>query len=168
VAALFDRLPTDAGWLKRYLRLPTSPATDGARMAAFAALAVLRRHCAKLAYERSLSLRGASEERAEEYAQGQRRALSVEPHAGFFLFDADPQLYSARYLRGWALEARLARHLTGRFNEDYWRNPATGAWLRTLFARGGGLEAETLAQELGGQPLSLPEAGARLVAVLNA
>ncbi|MBF5043688.1 MULTISPECIES: peptidase M3 [Myxococcaceae] len=168
VAALFDRLPADAGWLKRYLRLPTSPATDGARLAAFGALAVLRRHCAKLAYERSLSLRGPSEERAEEYAEGQRRALAVEPHAGFFLFDVDPQLYGARYLRGWALEARLQRHLTQRFNEDFWRNPAAGAWLRTLFARGGALDAEALAQELSAEPLSLPEAGARLVAVLNA
>ena len=92
----------------------------------------------------------------------------MEPHAGFFLFDVDPQLYSARYLRGWALEARLQRTLRERFNEDFWRNPATGAWLRTLFARGGAVEAEALAHELSGQPLSLPEAGARLVAVLNA
>jgi len=168
VASLFERLAADAGWLRRYLRMPTPAATDGARMAAFAGLAVLRRHCAKLAYERTLSLRGASEERAEEYAEGQRRALHVEPHAGFFLYDVDPQLYSARYLRGWALEARLARHLTEHFNEDFWRNPEAGAWLKRLFARGGGPDAEALAGELGGQPLSLPEAGARLVAVLNA
>jgi len=167
-ASLFERLAADAGWLKRYLRMPTPAATDGARLAAFAGLAVLRRHCAKLSHERTLCLRGASDERAEEYAEGQRRALYVEPHAGFFLYDVDPQLYSARYLRGWALEAQLSRQLTQRFNEDYWRNPAAGAWLRSLFARGGGATAEALASELSGQPLSLPEAGARLVAVLNA
>jgi hypothetical protein len=167
-ASLFERLAADAGWLKRYLRMPTPAATDGARLAAFAGLTVLRRHCAKLAHERTLCLRGASEERAEEYAEGQRRALHVEPHAGFFLYDVDPQLYSARYLRGWALEAQLKRQLTQRFNEDFWRNPAAGAWLRSLFTRGGSLTAEALASELSGQPLSLPEAGARLVAVLNA
>ncbi|HET9452389.1 MAG TPA: peptidase M3, partial [Aggregicoccus sp.] len=168
VASLFERLAADAGWLKRYLRMPTPAATDGARLAAFAALTVLRRHCAKLAYERTLCLRGASDERAEEYAEGQRRALHVEPHAGFFLYDVDPQLYSARYLQGWALEVRLWRHLRERYNEDFWRNPAAGAWLRSVFARGGGLTAEALASELHGQPLSLPEAGARLVAVLDA
>jgi hypothetical protein len=166
-AALTERLLLSPGWLQRYLRLPTASATDASRMAAFQALAVLRRHCAKLPYELSLFTRGPSEERAEEYADGQRRALFVEPHPGFFLFDVDPQLYSARYLRAWALETRLSARLTERFNEDYWRNPSASAWLKGLFARGGTDDAEALALELSGTALSLPEAGARLVAILN-
>jgi len=166
-ASLTERLLLSPGWLMRYLRLPTASAGDAARMAAFQALAVMRRHCAKLSYELSLFTRGPSEERAEEYAAGQRRALFVEPHPGFFLFDVDPQLYSAHYLRAWALETRLTARLTERFNEDFWRNPSASAWLKGLFVRGGTDDAQALALEISGTELSLPEAGARLVAILN-
>ena len=166
-ASLTERLLLSPGWLMRYLRLPTASAGDATRMAAFQALAVLRRHCAKLPYELSLFTRGPSEERAEEYAAGQRRALFVGPHPGFFLFDVDAQLYSARYLRAWALEARLTARLMERFNEDFWRNPSASAWLKGLFVRGGTDDAQALALEISGAELSLPEAGARLVAILN-
>lgn len=166
-AALTERLLLSPLWLQRYLRLPSATAGDATRLAAFQALAVLRRHCAKLPYELALSMRGASEERAEEYAAGQRRALFVEPHPGFFLFDVDPQLYSARYLRAWALETRLTARLMERFNEDFWRNPSASTWLKGLFSRGGTDDAEALSTEVSGTGLSLPEAGARLVAILN-
>jgi hypothetical protein len=166
-ATLFERLLMDEEWLKRYAGLPTAPARDAARMAAFQALTVLRRHCARLGYELSLRTSGPSTERAEEYVDTQRQALFVEPHRGFFLFDVDPQLYVTRYLRGWALEARLTPFLTGRFNEDWWRNPSARQWLQGLFARGGTDDAETLAQEISGKEMALPEAGDRLVALLN-
>ncbi|HEX8441677.1 peptidase M3 [Archangium sp.] len=166
-ATLFERLPTHEEWLKRYVRLPSAPARDASRMAAFQALTVLRRHCAKLPYELSLYRHGASPERAEEYADAQRRALFVEPHPGFFLFDVDPQLYVTRYLRAWALETRLTQQLTARFNEDWWRNPAAGRWLQGFFGRGGTDDAEALASELSGKALTLPEAGSRLVALLD-
>ncbi|MFL5348551.1 MAG: peptidase M3 [Hyalangium sp.] len=166
-AALTERLLLSPEWLKRYLRLPSTTARDAVHLSAFQALTVMRRHCAKLSYEVSLFTRGPSEERAEEYAAGQRRALFVEPHPGFFLFDVDPQLYSARYLRAWALEARLTARLMERFNEDFWRNPSASAWLKGLFSRGGTDEAEALSTEVSGAGLSLPEAGARLVAILN-
>lgn len=72
-----------------------------------------------------------------------------------------------RYLRAWALETRLTAHLTGRFNEDWWRNPTAGRWLQGLFSRGGTDDAEALAREVSGKELTLPEAGARLVALLD-
>lgn len=166
-AAVFERLLLSPGWLKRYLELPTLAARDAERLAAFQALTVLRRHCAKLSYELSLFTRGPSEERADEYTDGQRKALFVEPHPGFFLHDVDPQLYVGHYLRAWALEARLTARLMERFNEDFWRNPAAAAWLKGLFARGGTDDAEGLATEVSGTPLAVPEAGERLVAILN-
>ncbi|NMO17165.1 peptidase M3 [Pyxidicoccus fallax] len=166
-AALFERLLLSPGWLKRYLDLPSAPARDTVRLAAFQALTVLRRHCAKLSYELSLHTRGPSADRADEYADGQRQALFVEPHPGFFLHDVDPQLYVAHYLRAWALETRLTARLTERFNEDFWRNPAAAQWLKGLFARGGTDDAEGLATDTSGTPLALPEAGERLVAILN-
>ena len=166
-ATLLERLLLQPEWLKRYLGLPSVPARDAARLAAFQALTVLRRHCAKLPYELSLYAHGATPQLAEEYTDRQRAALLAEAHRGFFLFDVDPQLYVTRSLRAWALETRLSAQLTGRFNEDWWRNPAAGRWLQGLFARGGTDDAETLAREVSGQELTLPEAGDRLVALLN-
>jgi hypothetical protein len=166
-ASLWERLLLDEEWLKRYARLPTAPARDATRMAAFQALTVLRRHCARLTYELSLYRGGASPARAEEYVESQRDALFVEPHRGFFLFDVDAQLYVTRYLRGWALETRLSAHLPERFNEDWWRNPSARQWLQGLFARGGTDDAEALAREISAKELTLPEAGDRLVALLN-
>ncbi|MBJ6761004.1 peptidase M3 [Myxococcaceae bacterium JPH2] len=166
-ATTFERLLLSPGWLKRYLGLPSSTAQDAARMAAFQALAVLRRHCAKLGYELSLATRGPSPDLADEYVVGQRRALFAEAHRGFFLHDVDPQLYVARYLRAWALETRLTASLTERFDDDFWRNPSARSWLQGLFKRGGQTDADSLATELSGTPMALPEAGARLVAILN-
>ncbi|QSQ18011.1 peptidase M3 [Myxococcus landrumensis] len=166
-ASVFERLLLSPEWLKRYLGLGTVLARDTVRFAAFQSLAVLRRHCAKLSYELSLYTKGPSADRADEYADGQRRALFAEPHPGFFLHDVDPQLYVAHYLRAWALETRLTARLTERFNEDFWRNPHAAAWLKGLYARGGTDDAEGLATEVSGTPLALPEAGVRLVAILN-
>ncbi len=166
-AAVFERVLLSSEWNKRYLGLPTMAARDTVRLAAFQALALLRRHAAKLSYELSLTRKGASAERADEYADGQRHALFVEPHPGFFLHDVDPQLYVAHYLRSWALETQLTARLTERFDEDYWRNPAAATWLKGLYARGGTDDAEGLATETSGTPLALPEAGERLVAILN-
>lgn len=167
-AALFDHLLLDEAWLKRYLRLPQSLAREAARLAAFHQAMLLRRHAAKLAYELSLLERGPSEERADEYEERQRKALFVAVHRGFYLHDVDPKLYVARYLRGWALEARLHRVLQERFNEDWWRNPSAARFLVGLFRRGGRTDAAELTDELTGEPPSFTEVARRLVRVLGA
>ena len=167
-AALFDHLLLDEGWLRRYLRLPQGLAREAARFAAFHQAVLLRRHAALLPYELSLYARGPGEERGDEYEERLRKALFVGVHRGFYLYDVKPGLAVAHPLRGWALEARLHRLLQERFNEDWWRNPTAGAFVRTLFARGGGADADGLAEELSGEKPSLDEASRRLVRVLGA
>ncbi|MFZ5470261.1 MAG: peptidase M3 [Myxococcota bacterium] len=166
-AYLFDHLLLDEGWHKRFLRLPPTVAREAARLAAFNNLWLLRRYAAKLPYELSLYERGPERPLAEEYEERLGAALFVGVHKGFFLYDVDAQLYATRYLRAWALEARLHAVLCDRFNEDFWRNPATGAWLQSLFSRGQRDSAEVMAEQLGA-PLSLSEAGSRLVQVMGA
>jgi len=167
-AALFDHLLLDEAWLRRYFRLPQALSREVARYAAFHQTMLLRRHVAKLGYELSLFARGAGEELADEYEERQRKALFVGVHRGFYLHDVDPRLYVARYLRGWALEARLHGVLLQRFNEDWWRNPGAGNFLAGLFSRGGRDDAAELCDELTGQPPSFDEVSARLVRVLGA
>ncbi|MFL5321617.1 MAG: peptidase M3 [Myxococcaceae bacterium] len=165
-ASLFDHFLLDEGWLKRYLRLPSSVASDSARVAAFNNLVLLRRYCAKLSYELSLYERGPSDAVAEEYEERLTHALFVGVERGFFLYDVDPQLYAARYLRAWALEARFHEVLQNRFNEDYWRNPAAGTWLKNLSSQGQREDAASLAKTLTGAELRLADAGQRLIRVM--
>lgn len=167
-ASLFDHFLLDEGWLKRYLRLPSAVAHDAARVAAFNNLVLLRRYCAKLSYELSLYERGPSDALAEEYEERLTNALFIGVERGFFLYDVDPQLYATRYLRAWALEARLHNLLQQRFNEDYWRNPAAGTWLKNLSSQGQREDAGALAKSLTGTELKLSEAGERLIRVMNA
>jgi hypothetical protein len=166
-AFLFDHFLIDEKWHRRMLRLGTPMAREAARIAAFNNLVLLRRYCVKLGYELSLYARGAARELADEYEERHSAALYVTVPKGFFLYDVDPQLHVARYLRAWALEARLHPFLCERFDEDYWRNPATGRWLAQCFERGQRDDAEGIALEISRKKLSLVEAGERLVAVLN-
>ncbi|MHB8878456.1 MAG: gluzincin family metallopeptidase [Myxococcaceae bacterium] len=167
-ASLFDHLLLDEAWHRRYLKLSQPVAREAARIAAFNNLWLLRRYAAKLAYEISLYEHGPVRAMAEEYEERLGRATFVGLHRGFFLFDVDAQLQSTRYLRAWAFEARLHAWMCERYNEDYWRNPAAGSYLKELFSRGQRDDAETLAKQLGGEKLSLADAGERLVRVMAA
>ncbi len=167
-ASLFDHLLLDEAWHRRYLRAPATSAKEAARLAAFASLRRLRHSCARLAYELSLYERGVTAAVAEEYEERMSAALMVSVPKGNFLRDVEPQLHATRALRAWALEVRLHGLLQQRFNEDFWRNPAAGSWLKNLFSRGQRDDAEALAKELTGQPLALADAGARLVRVMGA
>jgi hypothetical protein len=167
-AKSFEHLALDKNWHRRYLRLPNAAGRESARLAAFQSLVRLRRYCALLPYEITLYDGGPLRSRAEEYQARHSSALFVSVQRGFFLRDVEPQLYSSRRLRGWALEVQLRRTLRERFNEDYWRNPATGEWLAERFARGQRDDADSLAADLGQGALRLEAAGTELVQALNA
>jgi Zn-dependent oligopeptidase len=69
--------------------------------------------------------------------------------------DVDPRFYVGRYLQAWQLQAVLATELTERFNEDGWRNPNAGPWLRdALFAEGQRATAGELARRVAGRELT--------------
>ncbi len=166
-AFVFAHFLLEERWLRRYLGVGADRAKDVARIATLNALGLLRRHAARLLYEVELYRRGPSPALAATYREELEAALFVRVPEGFYLFDADPQLYGARYLRGWALEAQLTKTLRERFDEDYFRNPASGRYLEGLFGLGGTHDAEGLARLVGADGLSLQAAGARLVDGLN-
>ncbi len=166
-AFFFGHFLLEEKWHRRYLGLTPQQAKEAVRIAALNELGLLRRHAARLLYELELYRRGPSPALAGEYQALMEAALFVRVPQGLYLSDVDPQLYGARYLRGWALDALLHRLVRERFDDDYFRNPATGQFLAGLFELGGREDAEGLAQMLAGGPLSLGSAGDRLVAVLN-
>ncbi len=117
------------------------------RFIAFRELVMLRRYCAKFAYERSLHREGPSPERAAEYAERLTEATGAQAPAALYLDDVDPHFYCIRYLRAWMLAGALHRTLRDRYDEDWFHNPAAGPFFRELWAIGQAEPAETLARE---------------------
>ncbi|MCA9524301.1 MAG: hypothetical protein KC609_25205 [Myxococcales bacterium] len=159
-AMLFEGLVAEPLWVRRFLGYRVS--ADDERFFALRRLFQLRRSCGKLIYEVELYREGLRADRADRYREILGRALGIEVHREFFLLDVDPHLYCSAYIRAWALEDALRRFLCERWDEQWWRDPATGAFLRSLFARGQTFDAEELAAELGAE-LSLARVGEGLV-----
>lgn len=165
---VFGHLLTDALWVRRYLHLPLPVARDVARLAAFSALWRLRQAAARLQLTESLEDGGPDESLAERYTEAQRAALFVEVDRRFVFFERDPQRSALRRLRGFALEARLRPVLEQRFDEDFWRNPGSAAFLEGLWTLGGREDAAKLSESVTSAPLSVEGAGLRLVRILGA
>jgi hypothetical protein len=151
-AMLFDHRMHDRGWLRRYTQLG-SRIDQFRRMMAFEELHFIRRYCAKLLYE--LQVYGGEtpwENLPDAYVDRLTSATTFVYRSEDAFVDLDTGLYSARYLRAWQLQALVNAALTERFNEDWYRNPATGAWLTgELLARGQRDTADELAALLGGE-----------------
>jgi len=158
-AQLFGALLTDSRWLRRTLGLAPHVANDVAKLAVLHALWKARRDCALWGYQPSVFSEGPAAARAERYVEAMREALGVEIPQGCFLRDAEERHETPARLSGAAAAASLRRTLQTRFDEDYWRNPAAGEWLRDHWSQ---------SSPRDGEPPSLTEAGAAWVKILNA
>ena len=161
-AMLWDHLTIERSWLARY----TSCAglDDLVFELAVNELYMLRRYAAKLGYEVWLH-RSDLGQPGPEYAQRLTAATGVRYPEQDALLDVDPAFYAARYLRAWQLEATWADVFTERYDEDWWRNPAAGAAVQELMARGQADPADAMAAAMG-RALSFAPAVRRLVHVL--
>jgi len=150
-AMLLDHLMHDRGWLRRYAELSAAQLADYRRAAALEELCLLRRYCAKLRYELELHGGGVPWDALPDlYVESLGAALGVRHHAADAFVDVDPRFHAARYLRAWQLQARLAEALRERFDEDWYRNPASGPWLvDELWSEGQRLPAHLLVERLG-------------------
>lgn len=153
-AFLFQHLLDDPRWLERHLGIE-----DAAELAGYSRakrLLYVRRYAAKLSYELELhqahaplgSLR-------ERYGRLLGGALRVPWPTETFLADVDPGFYCTCYLRAWALETQLRRHLRERFGPQWWASPAAGEELRSLWREGQRLTPEELADQLSVGPLDV-------------
>lgn len=165
-AMLWDHMTTHRTWLARYADL--SPADRGslAFELAVGELYFLRRYAAKLRYELVLH-RNASGDPGAEYATRLTHATLFRYPEADHLVDVDSGFYAARYLRAWQFEAGMARWLTERFDEDWFRNPTVGALIQELMSRGQAQLADELIRDVTGTTLSFAPVIARLEAALN-
>jgi hypothetical protein len=154
-AFLMQYLLTDRSWLKRYLGMRMSKVRDYLFDVYLEKLAYLRRYTARLAYE--LELRGDgvdADDMPERYEAHMRQALVLGYPRGLFLYDVDQTFYSARYLRAWLFEALLSKHLVHYFDEDWYRNPRCGVFLKKHWALGSRHSVEGMVEEIGYEGLT--------------
>lgn len=153
-AFLFEHLLEDPEWLHRRLGIEdVEPVVNHSRAMW---LVSIRRYCSKLGYELELH----SGERpldglSSRYAQRLSEGLSMEWTRANWLLDVDPFLYTARYLRAWALETHLRRELHERFGPAWFEDPGAGEFLLDLWRPGQRLCADELLAELNGSVLDL-------------
>jgi hypothetical protein len=146
-AFLFQYLLTDRSFLKRYLGMQRPK--DYLFLAYLEKLTFLRRYAAKLHYELLLHTGEGVEGKDALYEQILGDALKIRYPRELFLYDVDRAFYTARYLRAWNMEALLTKHLVHYFDEDWFRNPRTGQFLKRHWAHGHRFRVEELAKEIG-------------------
>jgi hypothetical protein len=151
---LLESVTRGAGWHREHFGLDDTEAEDRAEATRFLDLLLFRRYAAKLDYELEF---WADFARAPDYAHAYAERLLAA--TGFryrpdgYLADMDDGFYSADYLRAWIRAAQLRAHLRERFGADWWQKPATGEFLRGLFAEGTRPSSEQIAERIGFEPL---------------
>lgn len=162
-AFLFEYLVHRPLWLKRYLRQTIDG--DDRRFFAVQQLMLLRRYCGKLIYERGLYKDGPRHSTTvSRYVEVLGKAMGVQINPAYYLLDVDPHFYCVNYLRAWRLENLLSDRLIERFDEQWYRMPEAGTFLKALWARGQSQPADAIASTLGAQSLEVLPLAAKLVA----
>ncbi len=156
------------GWLRRFLGHGRTVAREVARLAALAQLFELRMAAVQLPQAPGLQAAGPSGAALQALAAASTEALFLRVPAGALV----PGLFAgpspAEQLRACALAECLKQAADTRFDAEDFRNPTAARWLASVWARGAELDAEALAQDVSGAPLSLAAVGRRLLAVLGA
>jgi oligoendopeptidase F len=149
-AFLLEHLVEDAGWLERVLA--ASDLDSYPEYVRAIKLLFLRRYAAKLSYELELH---AGEKPLREmpalYAKTMGESAGIDWPEATYLADVDDGYYAANYLRAWALEVQLRRHLTDRFGPDWFTRAEAGELLRSAWREGQRLNGDELLAELTGE-----------------
>ncbi len=156
------------GWLRRFLGHGRTLAREVARLAALVQLFELRMAAVQLPQAPGLQAAGPSGAAVQALAAACTEALFLPVPAGALVPGLLAGPSPAEQLRACALAECLKQAADTRFDAEDFRNPAAARWLASVWGRGTELDAEALAQDVSGAPLSLAAVGRRLLAVLGA
>jgi len=149
-ATLMGGLGRSPSWVRRAFGLQGGELAEYVSFAAFLELYALRGMVARLTFDLELS------ESDRPGALGPRWAELMSEVTGFrhdvrdFLAQLGQRFGVARRFRGRMLAAQLRGQLEGRFDEDWFRNPESGAFLRDWLAPGLTHDAGTVGERLAG------------------
>lgn len=167
-ASLIDGLGREKGWVRHAFGTNGEELTEYVRFGAFLELYALRKMVARLEFDMELS------DSPRPAAMGPRWAELMDSATGFrhdartYLAELGQRFGIARRLRGRMLAAQLAASLESSFDEDWYRNPESGAFLSDWYASGFTYDAPVLAEKLGYETLDSGELTASLVRRLGA
>ena len=124
---------------------------DFLRVSALCTLLALREDIARLAYELAY-YEGSGDPSVYAELLGHATGVRHDPRAA--IWSVEPEFDSARRIRAAQLAAIHVATLRNRFDEDWYRNPRAGGYLRDLFSHGRRYSAPELAVQLVSQRLS--------------
>lgn len=165
---VFGQLLTCEGFYRRFLTLSKPMAREIARVSAFLCLAGFREAVGRRLCADAAESDAPSGTLADSFVQRTQSALRVTVSRGRFLQDAWPLQRPHQELQAWALAALITQKLERDFQEDFFRNPACGTWLKQQWRSPEREDAGTVAKQLSETPPSLAEAAARLIRVMGA
>jgi len=149
-AALLGSLPLLWDWRRRCAKVELG--RDDERAVAIAAVFDARIDAATILAALQAEQSGLGARAAAAHRDLYARATGAELPAGLALSGLDPWFEAFDRLRGRSLAARASAFLTDRYDEDWWRNPRSGASLAGLWGRGGRPTFAELWAEMGGEP----------------
>jgi len=150
---LLQHLLTDSRWLREYLGF--AQPVDYCRIAFFERLYQVRRCATQLLYEQELHRAEDYEALAQRYVELFTRHLGIEHAPEPFLAEAEDGLYTAHRLRAWIFEAQHRRYLQKEYDEEWFRLPRVGRFLRDLWRESHQHSVEELARFMGYSGLDL-------------
>lgn len=150
-ATLIGALGRSPSWVRHALGLEGDALNEFVRFAAFLELYALRRMVARLSFDLELAESERPGAMGPRWAELMTEATGFRHDARTFLARLGQRFGVAWRFRGRMLAALLARELETRFDEDWYRNPDTGGFLRDWFAEGLTYDAATRAERLGGE-----------------
>jgi hypothetical protein len=149
---IVEAISREPGWHERYFGLTAEQAAENAEASQFVETLLFRRYEAKLRFE--LEFWSAFGEPVDEdtparYSELLTEASGVRYAPDNYLADMDAGFYSADYLRAWIRSSQLREYLQREVGDDWWSNPKTGVFLRSLWAEGTRPTSEGIAGRLG-------------------
>jgi hypothetical protein len=150
---LFEHLLVDPAWLERYLEFDNP--TDYLRLALFDYLYRARRDAAELLYAQELHRGDDYERLAQRYAELFTSTLGVEHSPDGYLADGGEGFAAAERFRASIFEAQYRHYLQREYEEEWYRVPRVGRFLRDLWREGQKYSVEELARYMGYAGLDL-------------
>jgi hypothetical protein len=158
--ALFASLLRSPNFLARIYDFAAGRAQDYRRLEVLCTLLAVRRDVARLSYSLAMYCGDVG---AGAYADTLTEATGLGHDARAAAWDTDVEFAPARRLRAVQLAALYATGLRNRYDEDWFRNPRAGEYLRDLFSHGRRYTAAELAVQLGSTRLGFTALTAELL-----
>ena len=143
---LLESLLLSPAFMTRIYDLSRSKLADYQGLAVLCVLYGIRRDIALLSFEAAFHDGVAG---GDEYVDLITTATGIQHDRRAALWEIEGTFASSSRLRALQLSAAHAALLRDRFDEDWFRNPATGGYLRDLFSNGRRYSAAELAVQLG-------------------